>query len=439
MHRLAFLLAPLFAAACADDARATDPIQPPPDDGEPDEPPPDDEPPPAVCVTAAFGAIQVGTAARDDLRDVVVMPNGAIVVAGFEDGSTNSATGEVIGSRGIVLEYAHDLASMTKRAHLATGGTDSFDALVRDPSSGTVWLAARTTGALPGLETRGSFDYALGRLDATGFTALARGRDGTPEHPKQLALGGAGTLAVVGHEQRVVADGATWTNPFIDTFTARGAELAPAWFATRRAATTERYTAVDIGDDSVIVGGAIDDGEQPGMIVIARSHDADLRWERRLSINGLDRIAAVKVRADGNVLWAGTTAEALGDDVSRGGTDIVVGLLDGATGKSMWTAQHGTAANDRAVDLALDAQGRIYIAGDVETARGDVDTVLTVLDARGGLLAEELWTSDGNDVPNALTVDACGAVVIVGNTDGDLAGLPQGGRDGFVLVTRLAE
>lgn len=82
------------------------------------------------------------------------------------------------------------------------------------------------------------------------------------------------------------------------------------------------------------------------------------------------------------------------------------------------------------------ARGRILITGDSATSESDQrDAFLTVLDDHRRPLAEHVWTSDGDDVPAAIAVDACGTATIVGHTTGDLGGAARGGDDAFLIVT----
>jgi hypothetical protein len=372
------------------------------------------------------GLARLGAAGHDELRDVVITPTGRILVAGSENGST-TATGHFTGSRGMIVEYSRDLATWNRRAVLSTGSTDSFEALATAPETGQVWAAARTAGAIPGLQTRGGFDVVVGTLDSQ-FRPMTRGFESTSEFPARLALGPDGLLAVAGYEERATIDGRLAIHPFLATFDAT-AMARPLWLTTRRA-SDESYGPVAVSADSVFVAMSVAAGEERGTSVLARDHDAERRWRYPFSTNPADTIASLQVLPEGDVVWAATKATELGD------TDIVVGRLDGVTGLPRFVVQLGTGGDDRVVDLKLDTSGRIHVAASTSGSDGRADPLLLTLDAEGRELAREQWRSPGNDVPTALAVDTCGGVAIVGHTDGDFAGPPNGGRDAFVLVTR---
>ena len=443
MPRLALALAPLLTAACTDDLAA-----PPSRAPEASRAAVRDRGPRAEtgelprCVSIDSGAVQYGTSGHDELRDVVVAPDGTILVAGSDQG-TLSAPGAGRWSRGIVLAYRHDLGAVHERAVLDTPGTDSIEALVADPETDRLWVAARTNGALADTVVHGDFDVVVGDLPAAGgIRPLYRGLDGTPEHPRRLSVGPGGRLAVAGDEARLALDGETWINPWLVTFATTETTVAPQVLTTRRRPAAEHYRGLAVSAEAVFIGGDVADGDEQGMFVAARGHYAALLWQRQLSTRGGDQLTAVHVLPDGDVLWAGSTTGELGG-IHHGGRDLVVGRLDGETGDPLWTVQHGTEGDEHVTDMAIDADGRIYLVGELaahgpDGARDDLDAFLLVLDDAGSPLLQEQWGGSGDDRPTAVTVDPCGAIVLVGSTTGQLAAdAPRGGRDGFVIVTRL--
>lgn len=434
----------LLASACGVDDPKTPAQGEPPDDpvigapvvpvGPIDVDVPRSPPPPAeACIAPGVSAAQYGTAGIDSFRDVVVTRDGTILIAGVDRGQS-SVEGVVSLSRGVVLTYRADTGFAT-RGVLDTAGTDSFESIAIDADTDRVWAAARTNDAMPGFPGAGGDDFVLGDVTlAHGFQALTRGFDSTPELPRQIAARG-GRVAVAGSESRLVSGGATWTNPFLATYVA-STTMAPQWFMSRRRAETEVFSVVDVSAEAIVVGGQIDDGEMPGMFIAAYSHDADLLWRHQLSTQAFDSIVAVKLLADGTVLWAGTTTAVLGDE-AHGGSDVVVGRFDAATGTAMWVTQLGGAADERAADLAVSSDGQIYVAGDVASADVlDRDVLMLTLDAEGNATGMQQWASDGIDTPSAIALDACGTAVIVGTTTGDLGAPSAGMRDGFVLIAR---
>jgi hypothetical protein len=417
----------LAVAGCVDDSTMpadldSQPRAPVADPGHAPVSLPSDPPPVSTtrCIPDEVTSGQYGTAGIDDFRDVVVTRDGQILVAGLDGGQLSLPAG-MVGSRGVALSYGQ---AFTPVATLDSQGTDSFESIALDPTTERVWLAARTNDT-------GNFDFVLGELVVSGFQSMTRGYDTTPETPKQLAARG-GRLAVAGSETRVAEGGASWINPFLATY--KVADTMDAqWFTTRRHADSEVYTAVDISSEMVVVGGQLSTGELPGMFITAWNHDADVLWRHQLSTEAFDKVAAVRVLADGSVLWAGTTRVR---DGQLSHDDILVGRFDSGTGESLWTAQIGTDSNERVADIAIGPEGKIYVAGDATNANLDRDVFLTTLDADGTVVGTQEWSSPAMDTAAAVAVDACGTAVVVGTTNGDLAGSAQGMRDGFVLIAR---
>lgn len=453
MHRFASLLYLAAAAACATpDAQEAPPTGPggrpdvvgkpgaqPDRDPPPNDPPPDD--PPAACLAVPSGGFSFGTSANEELRDVAITSTGSILAVGY-DRASFSPHG-LLGGRGIALEISRDLTATSQIGVLDSTGTDSLESIAIAPDTGRVWTVGRTNGELADMPGYGGVDWVIGELTSTGgLERLARGFESSSEYAHRLAVGRAGLLAIAGHEQAPTADGGSSMDPFLAVYDTGDGSASPIWFTSRRGPANESYRAVDISDTMVVAGGDILDGDEQGLYVSAWDRDAGRLWRRRLSDRGLDTVTAVRTLPDGNVLWAGSSASQLGAE-AHGGLDAVVGVLDGVTGEPLWTMQYGGAEDDQVTDLAVDAHGRIAIVGhtqaSAESGRTDVDAFLIVLDAAGGELLNELWTSDGDDRPSAVAMDPCGGIALVGFTTGDLAGIPAGGRDAFVLVTHVAD
>ncbi len=440
MPRIASLLL-LAVIACTPDATESFPVWPGHGPGGVLEPDGNPRPePPAECLSVPTGRAGLGTTADEELRDVAITHTGAILAVGYDRGTF--APHGLLGARGIVLEITRDLVGMSQVGVLDSAGTDSLESLAIAPDTGKVWLVGRTNGELPDMPGYGGFDWVIGELTSTGgFERVARGLERTSEYAHRAAAGSGGLLAIAGHEQLSNPDGGISMDPFLAVYETGDGSASPVWFTSRRDPAHESYRAVDVSDTQVVVGGDILDGDEQGMYVTAWDRDAGRLWRRQLSQRGLDTVTAVKVLSNGNVLWAGSSASQLGSE-SYGGLDVVVGILDGATGVPLWTMQYGRTADDQVTDVAVDDSGRIAIVGatkadEPETVRTDVDAFLVVLDAAGSELVNELWASAGDDRPTAVAMDTCGGVALVGYTNGDLVDAAKGGRDAFVLVTHV--
>jgi hypothetical protein len=102
-----------------------------------------------------------------------------------------------------------------------------------------------------------------------------------------------------------------------------------------------------------------------------------------------------------------------------------------------WTAQIGTAGRDTAQSMAVDSSGNVYICGETEgdlggPNEGGKDVFLNRYDAFGN----ELWSrqigTSGHDTLMSVALDAAGNAYITGTTTGDLGGINSGGSDVFL-------
>lgn len=144
------------------------------------------------------------------------------------------------------------------------------------------------------------------------------------------------------------------------------------------------------------------------------------------AVAGEDDVAsAVVVDGQGRVYLAGLAGEALPGLAGAGGTDAFLRRYD-PSGQVRWTAQFGSARDDNAAAIAVDAQGDIYVAGLVkdalpgQTSFGGTDAFLRKYTAEG----EEVWTrqfgSAGDDAARAVAVGPDGGVYVAGPEGGTM-------------------
>jgi hypothetical protein len=145
-----------------------------------------------------------------------------------------------------------------------------------------------------------------------------------------------------------------------------------------------------------------------------------------------------------NVYVAGWTRGALDGQTLHGGLDIVVVKWD-ASGTKQWTQQLGTAVDDWATGITVDANGDVSVVGATQgTLAGGSTTSATqlfVLDLSPAGVVR--WTFQegaqpfGYDLAEAVTADGSGNVYAAGITNGGLDGnVNQGDYDVFVVKVR---
>ena len=169
-------------------------------------------------------------------------------------------------------------------------------------------------------------------------------------------------------------------------------------------------------------------------ILIKFDSDGKQVWARSFGTSEDDSANDLAVDADGNVYVCGTT---MGDLAAptEGGADMFVGKIS-PDGETLWIEQMGTGLHERGHSIALDTNGNIYVGGrtrgdpDGENA-GTRDVFLCKFDNAG----TRLWTrpigTDEHDDGADVAVDSDGNVYIAGTTKGDLAGENAGRADIF--------
>jgi len=158
-------------------------------------------------------------------------------------------------------------------------------------------------------------------------------------------------------------------------------------------------------------------------------------WTRQFGTPGFDQALGIAVDATG-VYVTGSTDGTFPGRIGNGGQDAFVRKF-GLDGDAIWTNQFGTAGNDQATGITLDAEA-VYVAGSTDgifsdqVGAGGPDTFVRAF-ARGGL---RLWThqfgTSGVDRPTGIATDDSG-VYIAGTTDGIFPGETGAGMaDGFL-------
>jgi hypothetical protein len=163
------------------------------------------------------------------------------------------------------------------------------------------------------------------------------------------------------------------------------------------------------------------------------------RWIHHVASRAEDRAAGVGVDARGGARLAGTTDGCLAVPCA-GADDVFVRALDDA-GAELWTVQLGSPARDVARAVTVLADGRAGVAGDTDgdvagAARGGGDAFVVLLDPAGRPLWADQFGTPEHDVARAVAADGAGALVVAGDTSGDLGGVAAGGRDAFVRAYR---
>ncbi len=189
-------------------------------------------------------------------------------------------------------------------------------------------------------------------------------------------------------------------------------------------------TAVDSFGNVYVVGTTSGDlGDQVNQSTpdaFLQKYDAagTLLWSRLLGAGETAAGAAIAIDGDDNVVIAGEVQGLLTGTAVGGGKDSFVTKFDG-DGRELWTRQTGPVADDGALALATNAAGDIFLAGTTHSAldatvshAGGGDAYLRKLDTDGAIVWSKQFGSAGEDRATALAVDAAGDILLAGEVDG---------------------
>jgi len=210
-------------------------------------------------------------------------------------------------------------------------------------------------------------------------------------------------------------------------------------------ADTGRYVTVDSQKNVYITGftmGDMDGNIREGMLDIFLSKfdsDGKKLWTKQLGCKGRSAGNAVAVNSVGDIFVTGYTTGELDGQKPFGESDIFLTKFD-STGDKKWTKVWGSPENDIAMDILIDKNGSVYVAGSTfgsfEGAENSGDQDLIILKVNSDGEKEELFHfgTPFFESANRIALDAEGSMIIMGESAWDAAsGESYGGKDFFVM------
>lgn len=158
-------------------------------------------------------------------------------------------------------------------------------------------------------------------------------------------------------------------------------------------------------------------------------------WDAQLGTAADDKGHGVVVDPQGNVyvtgFAGGDLTDANGDPIHNAGDKDIVTLKYDSTGRHLWTRLLGSAASDMGIQLALDAEGNVYVTGFTEgdlpdedgnpiANAGGEDVFVCKYDGAGKLLWTRMLGTASDERGYGIATGPEGNVYITGPTDGDL-------------------
>jgi hypothetical protein len=217
---------------------------------------------------------------------------------------------------------------------------------------------------------------------------------------------------------------------------------------TERWGSPQNDEAVDVGsiapDDYYVAGwaeGAIGtthhQGGRDGFVTRWRrqgNNVPEMLWTRLWGSAEHELPRALWVEKGGDVVVFGSTLGVLPAGVHFGGQDLMLGRWD-AVGNQLWLKQWGTDKEDVGTDVVTTPPGSTFVVGSTSgllgeaTSHGGADAFLQKLDRDGNVEFTRTWGGPSGDAAEAIVMVPGGDLLIVGTTQGTLAGQSKGGVD----------
>ncbi len=331
---------------------------------------------------------------------------------------------------GYTLSADFPVTSGAWRAALSTGGADGF--LTRFGSLGTIQLYSTYVGGGGGSRSETASDVVV---DSSG-AAIIVGTSSSTDFP------------VTSGSLRTVPAGST--DAFVSRLSSDGTTLLFSTYLGGGAADNAAAVAL-VPDGSILVAGSTYSSDFPvtdgaAQAKLAGGSDA---WISRLSADGsqllystylggsgTDSAAALASHAGGDFFVVGSTTSgnfpftAGSYQTPIAGNDVFAARFS-AEGKPVWAARAGGSSSDLPYSAAVDASGRLFIAGSTDSmdfpatsgvlqgaSGGGRDGFLLQLNADGALLAFSTYLGGTNsDEIRRIVLEPGGDVIAAGFTN----------------------
>jgi enterochelin esterase-like enzyme len=319
-------------------------------------------------------------------------------------------------------------------------------------SQGETYVAGYTHGNLDGQHPSTTTDDAfVARLGPDGTIAWITqfGDPGAADRAYALAANPAGGVYVGGYTKGSLG-GVTNAGDKDGWVAAMSAGGQLRWVSQLGGVGEDKTLAVTAVGGGVAAAGVAGAGMPGGTALggrdgwVARFDDAGTEgWLREVGTADNDQLAGISATPDGDIVAVGDSVGSFSGS-SAGGHDAIA-LRVTASGRTAWSTQLGTAADDRAADVAVQADGSsdvaVFTDGAFAAPAGDVDiAVLRLSDKGKELSAAQFGTAraDGGDpfAEENMYLGSGNGLWLTGLTYGSLPGQPNQGS-GDVFVTQL--
>jgi hypothetical protein len=351
----------------------------------------------------------------DRIIDVATGPGGAVLVCGNRN-------------TGAVLKKLQPLSGDT--VWTASLGGVLAEALVVDDEGASYVAGSYYPGGFP--------DVFLAKVDRHGTLVWSYTYDEYANNDEGLdvALGPDDSVVVIGH-----ANGLQGANFFTAKLSRQGDVLWTAQVDGGPDSIIDSAVAVAVDPQGGVLVTGTSEGQAslftPDVVTVKYSSDGALLWTQRHdgTAQSHDTPRDIAATSDGGCVVVGTT------EASNSGADPLV-LRYGPDGALHWLYDKGSNGGDSARAVVLDAAENVYVTGSTFSSKNGFDVLALKLHPSGQRAWQLGW--DGGegrgDGGHAIALDAHGRVLVAGHsyhwwTENDVATLVLDPQQGKVLAS----
>ena len=188
--------------------------------------------------------------------------------------------------------------------------------------------------------------------------------------------------------------------------------------------------------------GGLDGNSNAGggdLFVVKYNSSGTKQWTQQLGNSRGQRALGVATDSSGNVYVAGHTGGELDGNSSAGNDDLFV-VKYNSSGIKQWTKQLGTWDGDFAYGVATDSSGNVYVAGntfgglDGNWSAGGYDLFVVKYNSSGTKQWTKQLGNTSSEEANGVATDSSGNVYVAGRTVGGLDGNSHRGSEDLFVV-----
>jgi uncharacterized delta-60 repeat protein len=326
---------------------------------------------------------------------------------------------------GVTVKYnTSGVAQWTKIFNEGGDNSDKSNAMAMD-SAGNTFIAGSV------VEYGTDKNFALQKISTAGVTSWIKTTNGTSvgssDSAQAVIVDPTGAIYVAGYTHNK----GSATDMTIAKYDTNGNQI---WINNYDFITeSDRATAIGLdSSNNVYVTGRSDSDtsnliSNDDIVTLKYSSSGVLIWSKRYNgtANLSDIGRAMKVTPAGNVYIVGRVANANNNDIAV--------LKYNASGVQQWISFYNGGGNDEAFFMDIDSNENVYVTGNSENSTlTNTDVVTLKFNSAGVQQWVKRLDNGGNDITDAIKLDAAGNVIVAGTLDSDTSATTINNNMGLV-------